>query len=362
VSSLERLGWHPFFEAQRMMDMDGHESAAMKYARVVEEQRGAYRLAGEFDGWAEVSGRFRHEASAAADYPAVGDWVGVAAGEDGGRAIIRRRLERRSTVSRAASGPVGDQQVLAANVDTIFLVSALTQDVNVRRMERYLTIVWEAGAVPVIVLNKADLSEDPETVCATVRARVPFVDVIAVSASADRGLDPLMPYLQPASTVALLGMSGVGKSTIVNGLLGVDAQRIAALGAEGKGRHTTTARQLFEIANGALLIDTPGMRELQPWTDESGIGAAFEDIAGIAAGCRFADCTHEEEPGCAVREALAAGRLDRDRLENYRRLVREAAYDERKHDKAAAAEHKRYWKQLHKAAKALYRERERERS
>jgi ribosome biogenesis GTPase / thiamine phosphate phosphatase len=361
VSSLERLGWQSFFEAQRLSDLDGREPASMTYARVVEEQRGAYRLAGEFDGWAEVSGRFRHEAAKAADYPAVGDWVGVA-GEEGGRAIIRRRLERRSTVSRAASGPVGDQQVLAANVDTIFLVSALTQDVNVRRMERYLTIVWEAGAVPVIVLNKADLSEDPEAVCAAVRARVPFVDVIAVSASADHGLDPLMAYLQPASTVALLGRSGVGKSTIVNRLLGVDTQRIEALGAEGKGRHTTTARQLFEIANGTLLIDTPGMRELQPWADGSGVGAAFEDIAAIAAECRFGDCTHEEEPGCAVREAVGDGRLDPDRLENYRRLLREAAYEERKHDKAAAAEHKRYWKQLHKAAKALYRDRERERS
>jgi ribosome biogenesis GTPase len=194
VSSLERLGWNSFFEEQRRSaDTRGPDSRESKYARVVEEQRGLYTVAGEFDGWAEVSGRFRHDAATVADYPAVGDWVVVTAAgtpapeprppDPGLRAVIHRRLERRSTIARAAAGTVVEPQVIAANVDTIFLVTALTRDLNPRRLERYLTIVWEAGAVPVIVLNKADLCADPDAASADVRARLPFVDVVAVSAT-----------------------------------------------------------------------------------------------------------------------------------------------------------------------------------
>ena len=284
----------------------------------------------------------------------MGDWVGV----DGG--IIHVRLERRGTVSRAAAGRAVDQQVVAANVDVIFLVTALTQDLNTRRLERYLTMVWDAGAAPVVVLNKADLCEDPAAVCESVRARLPLIDVVVVSALEDAGLDALAPYLRPAQTVALLGSSGVGKSTLVNRLMGEERLRVGAISdADGKGRHTTTARQLVALPGGALLIDTPGMRELQPWGDESAVAAAFDDIVSLAEGCRFSDCAHGAEPGCAVREAVEAGRLDADRLEHFQRLGREAAYEARKHDKAAAAEHKRRWKQVHQAQKALYRDRDR---
>ena len=357
MSLLERLGWSAFFE-QQLPQVGDDLRPHLLWARVVEEQRGLYRIAGEADGWAEVSGRFRHEAKAPADFPAVGDWIGATPGS---RAIIHCRLERRSTISRAAPGRAVDEQVIAANVDTIFLVTALTQDLNVRRLERYLAMVWDAGAMPVVVLNKADLSDDPDRECAAVRTRLPHVDVVWVSALRDEALGALAPYLRPANTVALLGMSGVGKSLIVNRLLGGERMRVGGIReSDGRGRHTTTSRQLVELASGALLIDTPGMRELQLWSDESAVGQSFDDIAALAAQCRFDDCAHAGEPGCAVVEAIAAGRLDSDRLANYQRLLREAAFEARKRDKAGAADEKRRWKQLTKAARALYRDRNRE--
>jgi ribosome biogenesis GTPase len=353
VSLRERFGWNDFFARQIGRD----ERAGLQWARVVEEQRGLYRVAGDADGWAEVSGRFRHDAAHAAEYPAVGDWVGVEQG------IIHRRLERRSTISRAAAGRAVDQQVLAANVETIFLVTALGEDLSARRLERYLTMVWDAGAMPVVLLNKSDLSEDPERVHEALRARLQTVDVFLVSAlqaAGFGGLDALAPYLRPAQTVVLLGSSGVGKSTLINRLLGREALKTSAISeAVGKGRHTTTSRQLVVLPGGALLIDTPGMRELQPWADSSAVDAIFDDVTALAGRCRFTDCGHTGEPGCAVRAAVAAGCLDADRLENSRRLGREAAFEERKRNKAAAAEQKRRWKQIHQAQKALYRDRDR---
>ncbi len=354
MSSLARLGWSSFFDSA----VDSKET--WRRARVIEEQRAAYRLAGENEGWAEVSGRFRHEAINAADFPAVGDWVLARAHGPGSRGLIERRLPRRSTISRGAAGRAVAQQIIAANVDTIFVVASAADDRNERRVERYLTMVWESGAAPVVVVSKADLAAEPAAIVEQMRGRFGFVDVVCVSAYTDGGLEALMPYLQPASTVALVGSSGVGKSTIVNGLIGHERQQTAAVReSDGRGRHTTTSRQLIELPGGALLIDTPGMRELQPWADEEAVDGAFEDVAALAAGCRFTDCRHESEPGCAVLEAVESGALDPDRLASYRRLLREAAFEERKHDKAAAAELKRKWKKIHMANRALYRERNR---
>jgi ribosome biogenesis GTPase len=356
VSVLARLGWHSFFESQRQ----ALARTDLAFARVIEEQRGLFRVAGECNGLAEISGRFRHDARTVADLPAVGDWVGVRTQDAHDRGVIHVRLERRGAVSRAGAGAARVEQVLAANVDTIFVVTAVARDLNLNRLERYLTIAWDSGASPVVLLNKVDLCDDVQSACETVRTRLPFVDVLAMSATLGNGLDALNPYLEPARTIAMLGSSGVGKSTLVNRLLGGAVQTVGAIReSDGRGRHTTTSRQLFELPGGALLVDTPGLRELQAWEGEAAVTGAFDDIDRLAAGCRFSDCCHNGEPGCAVLDAVDAGRLDADRLENYRRLLREAEHEVRKHDKSAAAQLKRRWKQIHIAQRAMYRDRDR---
>jgi ribosome biogenesis GTPase len=351
VTSLQELGWSPFFEDRAEVRARGD----LRVARIVEQQRGLYAVDGEVEGLAEVSGRLRHDAVAPADFPIVGDWVLVASA-DTDRALIHTRLPRRSTIARKAAGRASNEQVIAANVDTLFVVTAFAGDLNPRRVERYLTTVWDAGAVPVVVVNKSDLTDDTAAAIADLRRRLGLAEVIAVSALSDEGLAPLAPYLRPATTVALVGSSGVGKSTIVNRLVGRDRQKVRPVSeSDGRGRHTTTARQLIVLPGGGLLIDTPGMRELEPWADTEAVDSAFDDIAAAAANCRFADCTHTTEPQCAVLAQIAAGVIAADRLDNYRKLLRELAFEERKHDKAAAANVKRRWKQIHKAQRDMYK-------
>ena len=357
MSSKTLLGWSPFFEAQAQSIDDPPGGACRLVARVVEEQRGAYRLAGDVDGWGEVSGRLRHGAKAPVDYPAVGDWVVVSAGSP---AVIHHVLTRRSALSRAAAGRASEEQIIAANVDIVFIVTAASDDLNARRLERYLTMVWDSGAHPVVVVNKIDTSDDPAALVEALRSRVPFVDIVATSAIDGGSVEALGAYLEPAKTVALVGSSGVGKSTLLNRLAGRDLQETAAIRErDGRGRHTTTARQLIELPGGALLIDTPGMRELMPWGDPSAVEVAFDDILALAAGCRYADCFHDTEPGCAVQMAIADGTLPVERLEGYRRLSRELAFEASKHDKSLAAEKKRFWKRLARAHRSLCSDRDR---
>jgi len=315
-------------------------------ARVVSQHRGVWELAseqGELD--AEPAGRLRHEAASPVDFPAVGDWVAVAPPAGSGRGRIEAVLPRRSAFLRRAAGEQEVEQVVAANVDVVLLLTALTEDFNVRRLERYLTLAWESGAEPVVVLSKADLARDLPSLLAEVDSVAIGVPVHTVSARTGEGVDELRSYLTEGRTVALLGSSGVGKSTLVNALLGEERQAVQGLRNDGRGRHTTVRRELIPVPGGGLLLDTPGMRELQLWDSDEGVERTFEDITSLAAQCRFNDCAHETEPDCAIREALADGTLDPERLKAYHKLQRELAAVAARADRRLHAERKRRWRQ-----------------
>jgi ribosome biogenesis GTPase len=304
---------------------------------------------------AVVSGRFRYDALAPSDYPAVGDWVTVS--ERGDPAVITAVLPRQSAFVRSAAdatrrsaGNLVDEQVLAANVDVAFLVAGLDHDFNLRRLERYLAVAWSSGVRPVIVLNKADVALELDDRLLAVESIAPTVPIVVLSALTGDHLTDLAPYLAPGQTAVVLGSSGVGKSTLVNALLGEQRQTTAAVREDdSRGRHTTTHRELFEMPGGALLIDTPGIRALEVAGADVGVDTAFDDIADLALGCRFSDCRHEGEPGCAVRAALDDGRISRDRLASHRKLERELAHAERKGDARARAAEAKRWKSVHKA-------------
>ncbi len=324
--------------------------AGFEAGRVVLEHRGAYQLltpAGELS--AVVAGQFRHQAETEQAFPAVGDWVVIQRqGDDS--AIIQALLPRQSEFVRKAAGGKTEGQVVAANVDTVFLVTGLDGDFNLRRIERYLVAAWESGANPVIVLNKADTCADLASRIEAVEGIAIAVPIHAVSAATGDGLEQLEPYLGPGQTVALIGSSGVGKSTLTNHFLGAQQQAIQAVRADdSRGRHTTTGRHLLPLPSGALLIDTPGMRELQLWTTSDGLEATFADIEELAEDCRFRDCRHEGEPGCAVEGAIAAGDLSSDRLHSYHKLQREQQWIDQRQDARASLNSKRRWKTIHKA-------------
>jgi ribosome biogenesis GTPase / thiamine phosphate phosphatase len=346
-TALLRIGWTPAladsfapFAAQGYMP-----------GRVALEHTHIYRVVTkEGESLARVSGRLRHHAATRADFPAVGDWVAVQPPEHSGDSRIVAVLPRRSRFSRRAAGDPTEEQVVAANIDTVFLVAGLDRDFNPRRIERYLLVAVESGASPVIVLNKADVVDTPDRMAEIVRASVGNVPVHVVSCRVPGGLDVLRQYLGPGQTAALLGSSGVGKSTIVNQLVGHELLKTEAVREyDSRGRHTSTARQMIVLPESGVLIDTPGMRELQLW--ESGdVRDAFGDVDVLADNCRFRDCRHKEEPGCAVLEAVASGTLAPGRLESYHKLQNEQAFHARQVDQRAQLEERRRWKVLTKAA------------
>jgi ribosome biogenesis GTPase len=310
---------------------------------------------------AQTSGRMQHESMSADELPAVGDWVALRVAPGDGNALIQAVLPRCSKFSRKAAGRATREQVVAANADTVFLVVGLDNDFSPRRVERYLAAAWESGASPVVVLNKVDLCVDAIARVAAIEEVTPAVPVHAVSALCGDNLDAVAAYCAPRRTVALLGSSGVGKSTLINRLVGRDLLATAAVRQkDGRGRHTTTHRELIFLPNGGMVIDTPGMRELQLWEADEGVQITFDEIETLAKGCRFRDCVHREEPGCAVRAAVEAGELTPDRLASMHKLQKELAWFDRQHDQLAANENKRRWKAMHKSAKRFYRDRGRE--
>ena len=303
---------------------------------------------------AKVSGRFAHTAGSHAEFPAVGDWVAFEPLDGEAKGVIQAVLPRQSAILRKVAGGTTEQQVLATNVDTVFLMTAFDRDFNLRRIERYLTLAWDSGASPAILLNKADACDDPDARLAEVQAIAMGVPVHAISALTQEGLGALRPYVATGRTVALLGSSGVGKSTLVNALLGVEHMQVGAVREDDhRGRHTTAHRELIRLPDGGLLIDTPGLREIQLWASEEDVERTFEDIADLASRCRFRDCGHAHEPGCAVREAVQGGSLDPKRLESYRKLQRELRYLSRKQDQSAAAAEKAKWKRIHRELRRM---------
>jgi ribosome biogenesis GTPase len=328
--TLEELGWSAFFADA----FEPYKREDTVPARVAVRHHGPCELLTELGPLGGVPmGRLEDD-----ELPAVGDWVVARTLPDERKALIEAVLPRRSAFTRKEAWQRTVEQVVAANVDTVFLVSAFAHDLNPRRTERYLTAAWESGAEPVIILNKADLSPDPAAEAAAIEAIAFGVPVHPVSAAGGDGLDALEGYLTRGRTVALLGSSGVGKSTLVNRFAGDRVMKVRDLRQDGRGRHTTTHRELVPLPGGGLLLDTPGMRELQLWAGEEALDSTFEDVTRLFTSCRFSDCAHEREPGCAVQAALRSGELSRERYESWRKLQRELRRLEIRQDARLRAE------------------------
>jgi ribosome biogenesis GTPase len=352
LPDLDALGWNNRLGEQ----FEPYAADGLVPGRVAVQHRGAYDVLVE-DGElrCDVTGRLVHEAASPAELPVVGDWVAIAARPAEAAGTIQAVLPRRTKFSRKTAWQATEEQVLAANVDVVFLVTSLNEDLNLRRLERYLILAWESGAQPVIVLTKSDLHPAPEAAVTEVGLTAYGVPVHAVSNKTGAGLDAIRAQLGPGVTAALLGSSGVGKSTLVNTLAGEELLATQEIRDDGKGRHTTVRRELVQLPDGSLVIDTPGMRELQLWEADDGLEEAFEEVTELFGKCRFSDCAHDTEPGCAVRQALADGTLDPERWDSFVKLEAELAHLERKLDKRAAAEARKRWKLLGVEARANMR-------
>ena len=335
MPALEELGW----DADWASSFGQLQEDKLIAGRVAAQHRGACDVWTE-DGElrARTAGRLFYEHEVGAPIPGVGDWVALQG------TTIRSILPRRSAFLRKRAGFSSDEQVLAANVDTAFLLGGLDDDFSLRRLERYITTAWDSGAAPVVVLTKADLCADVAEAVLAVESVAIGVPVQPVSNVTGEGIELLAPHLRPGRTAVLLGSSGVGKSTLLNRLAGADLMRTAALAADGTGRHTTTHRELVRLPDGALVIDTPGLRELQFW--EGDLGAAFEDIEELAGECRFRDCAHAREPGCAVLAAVDGGRLELDRLRSWRKFQRELEAIAARTDRRLRIARKKRWKEI----------------
>ena len=345
MTTLASLGFDSFFSDQ----LDGLEGSDWVPARVASEGQSSFHLLGCRAPLGDLSGKLLRSLTRL-ERPVVGDWVAVSDGPD--RATIQQVLARRTTLIRRAAGTAAEGQVVGVNVDVFFVVTSLNRDFNERRLERYVAAVWNSGAEPVVVLNKIDLEGDTKPMLEAIGRAAIGVPVVQVSAVSGLGLDELRSYISDGRTIGFIGSSGVGKSSLMNRLIGEDVQAVGALREDQRGRHTTSARQLIELPGGGLLIDTPGMRELGLLDDAGGVDVSFADVTAFAEHCRFRDCGHTGEPGCAVDAAVAAGELPAERLASYRKLLREIAAAQRKNDPILAGRTKQRWKAIHRGLRA----------
>jgi len=345
LTTLASLGFDDFFASQ----LTKLANPQLVPARVVAEGQSSLHLAGCRAAHGDLSGNLR-DSLTKTERPVVGDWVAVIDGNE--RASIQRVLDRRTTLLRRAAGTLAEAQTVAVNVDVFFVVTAGNREFNERRLERYVTAIWNSGAEPVVVLNKIDLEEDIGEMLEAIERVAIGVPVVRASAVTGVGVEELRAYIAPGKTVGFIGSSGVGKSSLTNRLLGREVQAVSGLRNDDRGRHTTTARQLVELPEGGVLIDTPGMREFGLLDDVGGVETSFADIAALAERCRFRDCAHQNEPGCAVLAAVESKELPAERLASYRKLLAEIAAAERKRDPILAGRTKARWKEVHRALRA----------
>ncbi len=351
MNSLKQLGWNSFFEE----NSKSFKQKGFSFARVITEHKERYITAAEIgELQSEVTGKLLYSSESSAELPKVGDWVAVITYEDEMKAIIHDLLPRKSVFGRKVSGKKIQEQVIASNIDLLFVVQSLDANYSHRRLERYLTMAFEGNMEPIVILNKSDICPDAKIKLNELKNIFPEIKCFAVSAQTGDGINFVKELLSEGKTCALVGSSGVGKSSIINSILGYDRQKVNDVRlVDSKGKHTTTTRELILTPDGGIIIDTPGMREFQLWTADDGLESVFPEIDELSSGCRFKDCSHIHESGCAVLNALQSGELSRERYDSYLKLRKEAEWIKRKTDPEEMKKHEQKWKKIHSQYRKL---------